>query len=149
MSSAAAFPGLPNYAAYSAARAGVNGLTKAVGREAARDGIQVNAIAQNYVENPTYFPPTLTGDPEKLSRMSLSLPKAASGEPRQDRVSVSVTRDGVIYLDRDRVEPAQLTEKLRALHEEDPEVVVVVSADGDVTHRHVVEAMGGLGITNV
>jgi NAD(P)-dependent dehydrogenase (short-subunit alcohol dehydrogenase family) len=74
MSSAAAFPGLPNYAAYSAARAGVNGLTKAVGREAARDGIQVNAIAQNYVENPTYFPPALTGDPEKLSRMVKNIP---------------------------------------------------------------------------
>jgi NAD(P)-dependent dehydrogenase (short-subunit alcohol dehydrogenase family) len=74
MSSAAAFPGLPNYAAYSAARAGVNGLTKAVGREAARDGIQVNAIAQNYVENPTYFPPSLTGDPEKLSRMVKNIP---------------------------------------------------------------------------
>ena len=74
MSSAAAFPGLPNYAAYSAARAGVNGLTKAVGREVARDGIQVNAIAQNYVENPTYFPPALTADPEKLSRMVKNIP---------------------------------------------------------------------------
>ena len=63
MSSAAAFPGLPNYAAYTAARAGVNGLTKAVGREVARDGIQVNAIAQNYVENPTYFPPALIARP--------------------------------------------------------------------------------------
>ena len=71
----------------------------------------------------------------------LSLPKASTGEARQDRVSVSVTRDGVIYLDRDQVEPAQLTERLRALHEKDPEVVVVISADGDVTHRHVVEAM--------
>ncbi len=57
----------------------------------------------------------------------LSLPKAASGEPRQDRLSVSVTRDGTIYLDRDQVEPAQLTEKLRALREKDPEIVVVVS----------------------
>ena len=74
MSSAAAFPGLANYAAYSAARAGVNGLTKAVGREVARDGIQVNAIAQNYVENPTYFPPALTGDPEKLARMVKNIP---------------------------------------------------------------------------
>ena len=36
MSSAAAFQGLANYAAYTAARAGVNGLTKAVGREVAR-----------------------------------------------------------------------------------------------------------------
>ena len=74
ISSAAAFPGLANYAAYSAARAGVNGLTKAVGREVARDGIQVNAIAQNYVENPTYFPPSLTGDPEKLTRMVKNIP---------------------------------------------------------------------------
>jgi 2-keto-3-deoxy-L-fuconate dehydrogenase len=74
MSSAAAFPGLANYAAYTAARAGVNGLTKAVGREVARDGIQVNAIAQNYVENPTYFPPSLTNDPQKLARMVKNIP---------------------------------------------------------------------------
>ncbi|HSB60289.1 MAG TPA: SDR family oxidoreductase [Vicinamibacteria bacterium] len=74
MSSAAAFPGLPNYAAYTAARAGVNGLTKAVGREVAGAGIQVNAIAQNYVENPTYFPPALTGDPVKLARMVKHVP---------------------------------------------------------------------------
>ena len=74
MSSAAAFPGLPNYAAYTAARAGVNGLTKAVGREVAGAGIQVNAIAQNYVENPTYFPPALTADPVKLARMTRNIP---------------------------------------------------------------------------
>jgi NAD(P)-dependent dehydrogenase (short-subunit alcohol dehydrogenase family) len=74
MSSAAAFPGLPNYAAYTAARAGVNGLTKAVGREVAGAGIQVNAIAQNYVENPTYFPPALTGDPVKLARIIKNIP---------------------------------------------------------------------------
>src|SRR6266496_2155550 len=43
-------------------------------REVARDGIQVNAIAQNYVENPTYFPPALTGDPEKLARMVKNIP---------------------------------------------------------------------------
>jgi NAD(P)-dependent dehydrogenase (short-subunit alcohol dehydrogenase family) len=51
LTSAVAIPGLPNYAAYSAARAGVNGLTRAVGREVARHNIQVNAIAQNFVGN--------------------------------------------------------------------------------------------------
>jgi NAD(P)-dependent dehydrogenase (short-subunit alcohol dehydrogenase family) len=82
MSSAAAFPGLANYAAYTAARAGVNGLTKAVGREVAKDGIQVNAIAQNYVENPTYFPPALTADPQKLAQMVRHIPagRLARGE---------------------------------------------------------------------
>ncbi|HEV8437155.1 MAG TPA: SDR family oxidoreductase [Methylomirabilota bacterium] len=82
MSSAAAFQGLPGYAAYTAARAGVNGLTKAVGREVAREGIQVNAIAQNYVENPTYFPPSLTADAEKLKRIVGHIPagRLARGE---------------------------------------------------------------------
>jgi 2-keto-3-deoxy-L-fuconate dehydrogenase len=82
MSSAAAFPGLPRYAAYTAARAGVNGLTRSVGREVARDGIQVNAIAQNYVENPSYFPPELTGDPKALERLVRNIPagRLARGE---------------------------------------------------------------------
>jgi 2-keto-3-deoxy-L-fuconate dehydrogenase len=73
-SSAAALPGLPNYAAYSAGRAGVNGLTKAVGREVARHGIQVNAIAQNFVENPTYFGADLVADPVKLARVVKNVP---------------------------------------------------------------------------
>jgi NAD(P)-dependent dehydrogenase (short-subunit alcohol dehydrogenase family) len=82
ITSAAALPGIPNYAAYTAARAGVNGLTKAVGREVAAEGIQVNAIAQNYVENPTYFPPALTADPEKRQRMLRHVPagRLARGE---------------------------------------------------------------------
>jgi NAD(P)-dependent dehydrogenase (short-subunit alcohol dehydrogenase family) len=72
--SAVAMIGLPNYAAYSAARAGTNGLTRAVGREVARHGIQVNAIAQNFVENPTYFGPDIVSDPEKLARVVKHVP---------------------------------------------------------------------------
>jgi 2-keto-3-deoxy-L-fuconate dehydrogenase len=94
MSSAAAFPGLANYAAYSAARAGVNGLTKAVGREVAREGIQVNAIAQNYVENPTYFPPELVNDPQSLARMVKHIPagRLARGE-ESARLAVYLASD--------------------------------------------------------
>jgi 2-keto-3-deoxy-L-fuconate dehydrogenase len=82
MSSAAGIPGLARYAAYSAARAGVNGLTRAVGREVARDGVQVNAIAQNYVGNPTYFPPSLLADEQALARMVRNVPagRLARGE---------------------------------------------------------------------
>jgi NAD(P)-dependent dehydrogenase (short-subunit alcohol dehydrogenase family) len=72
--SAVAIAGLPNYAAYSAARAGTNGLTKTVGREVARHGIQVNAIAQNFVENPTYFGADIVANPEKLARVVKHVP---------------------------------------------------------------------------
>jgi NAD(P)-dependent dehydrogenase (short-subunit alcohol dehydrogenase family) len=94
MSSAAAFPGLANYAAYTAARAGVNGLTRAVGREVARDGVQVNAIAQNYVENPTYFPPALTADAVKLERIVKNIPagRLARGE-ESARLAVYLASD--------------------------------------------------------
>ncbi len=74
LTSAVALTGLPNYAAYSAARAATNGLTKAVGREVARHGIQVNAIAQNFVENPTYFGPEIVSNPEKLARVVKHIP---------------------------------------------------------------------------
>jgi len=72
--SAVAILGLPHYAAYSAARAGTNGLTRAVGREVARFGIQVNAIAQNFVENPTYFGPEIVSSPDKLARVLKHVP---------------------------------------------------------------------------
>jgi NAD(P)-dependent dehydrogenase (short-subunit alcohol dehydrogenase family) len=72
--SAVALPGLPNYAAYSAARAATNGLTRAVGREVARHGIQVNAIAQNFVENPTYFGSDLLADPARLAHIVRNVP---------------------------------------------------------------------------
>jgi NAD(P)-dependent dehydrogenase (short-subunit alcohol dehydrogenase family) len=52
----------------------VNGLTRAVGREVARHNIQVNAIAQNFVENPTYFGPEITANPEKLGRIVRNVP---------------------------------------------------------------------------
>jgi len=74
LTSAVALAGLPNYAAYSAARAGTNGLTKAVGREVARHGVQVNAIAQNFVENPTYFGADIVSNPEKLARVVKHVP---------------------------------------------------------------------------
>src|SRR5262245_39689880 len=74
VTSAVALVGLPNYAAYTAARAATNGLTRAVGREVAHHGIQVNAIAQNFVENPTYFGTDIVSNPEKLARVVKHVP---------------------------------------------------------------------------
>lgn len=74
MTSATGISGLPRYAAYAAARAAVNNLTRSVGLEVARDGVQVNTIAQNFVENPTYYPPDLVSDAETLARIVARVP---------------------------------------------------------------------------
>lgn len=58
--SATALKGLRTVAAYSAARAAQVGYVQAVGVEVAPLNVQVNLIAQNYVENPDYYPPELT-----------------------------------------------------------------------------------------
>jgi NAD(P)-dependent dehydrogenase (short-subunit alcohol dehydrogenase family) len=57
--SAVALRGLKTVAAYSAARAAQVGYVQALGVEVAPNNIQVNLIAQNYVENPVYYPPQL------------------------------------------------------------------------------------------
>ena len=51
----AAIRGVPRRAVYSAARAAQHGYVRSVGLEAAQYNVQVNATAQTFVENPTYF----------------------------------------------------------------------------------------------
>ncbi len=57
--SAVALRGLKTVAAYSAARAAQVGYVQSVGVEVAPWNVQVNLIAQNYVENPVYYPAEL------------------------------------------------------------------------------------------
>ena len=59
--SATALKGLKTVTAYSSARAAQVGYVQSLGVEVAPNNIQVNLIAQNYVENPVYYPPELTG----------------------------------------------------------------------------------------
>lgn len=53
--------------AYAAARGAQNVFVQHVGVEVARHGVNVNAIAQNFVENPEYFPPGVLDD-ERMRR---------------------------------------------------------------------------------
>lgn len=57
--SATALRGLKTVTAYSAARAAQVGYVQSLGVEVAPHNIQVNLIAQNYVENPVYYPSQL------------------------------------------------------------------------------------------
>jgi 2-keto-3-deoxy-L-fuconate dehydrogenase len=56
VTSAGPLRGIPNTTAYCAARGAQNAFIRSVGLELAKFNIQVNAIAQNYVRNNTYYP---------------------------------------------------------------------------------------------
>ncbi|MAI67994.1 MAG: short-chain dehydrogenase [Rhizobiales bacterium TMED143] len=61
--SATGLKAMQGLSAYSAARHAQVGYVRTAGMEAAAHNVQINLIAQNFVENPVYFPPAFTDTP--------------------------------------------------------------------------------------
>ena len=74
MGSASALRGMKRTSTYSAARGAQLAYVQAVGVEVAVHNIQVNAIAQNFVENPTYYPPEVQANPRFQERLQREVP---------------------------------------------------------------------------
>jgi 2-keto-3-deoxy-L-fuconate dehydrogenase len=74
MGSASALRGMKRASSYSAARGAQLAYVQAIGVELAPLNIQVNAIAQNFVDNPTYFPPEVQANPRFIERMKREVP---------------------------------------------------------------------------
>jgi len=74
LGSASALRGMKRASTYSAARGAQLAWVQAVGVELAPQGIQVNAIAQNFVDNPTYFPLEVQADPRFRERLAREVP---------------------------------------------------------------------------
>lgn len=79
----------------------------------------------------------------------VNLPKAARAEAARAPVSISISREGVIYLEREPVEPAQLAARLQARARSEPELAVVIEADTDVLHGRVVDVMDAARLAGV
>jgi 2-keto-3-deoxy-L-fuconate dehydrogenase len=84
MGSAAALRGMRKSSTYSAARGAQLAYVQAVGVELARHNIQVNAIAQNFVDNPTYFPDDVQRDPRFQQRLQREVPLGRLVSARED-----------------------------------------------------------------
>lgn len=82
--SATALRGLKTVAAYSAARAAQVGYVQAVGVEVAPHNVQVNLIAQNYVENREYYPPELMQKESFVRSLKRQVPAGRLGTARED-----------------------------------------------------------------
>ncbi len=79
MSSISGITGNPGQAAYSAAKAGLIGLTKSMARELASRNIRVNAVAPGYIE--TDMTAALT--PDQKEAMMKVVPLARAGKPEE------------------------------------------------------------------
>jgi 2-keto-3-deoxy-L-fuconate dehydrogenase len=82
--SASALRGMKRASSYSAARGAQLAWVQAVGVELAQHNVQVNAIAQNFVDNPTYFPPEVQANPRFQERLAREVPLGRLVAARED-----------------------------------------------------------------
>ncbi len=87
--SASALRGIKRASTYSAARGAQLAYIQAVGVELGGSGIQVNAIAQNFVDNPTYFPPEVQAIPAFKERLRREVPLGRLVSAREDAMFVA------------------------------------------------------------
>jgi len=73
--------GVPRYAAYCASKAAVEALTRSLGAEWARHGIQVNCLAPGYMN--TDIPREALADEKKRALFLSKVPARRIGEPEE------------------------------------------------------------------
>ena len=99
MGSAAALRGMRRASTYSAARGAQLAYVRALGVEVAPMNVQVNAIAQNFVDNPTYFPPEVQQLEKFQKRLASEVPVGRLATPQEDAMlAVFLASDEVRFM---------------------------------------------------
>ena len=84
MGSATALRGQKRTSTYAAARGAQLSWVRAVGAEVAASGVQVNLIAQNFVDNPMYYGPEVQAMPAFQERLRREVPTGRLATPQED-----------------------------------------------------------------
>jgi len=82
--SATPLRGMRNIAAYSAARGAQIGYVRAVGAELAAQNININLIAQNFIENEAYYPKSVTETERFQAYLKQNIPARRLGRAEED-----------------------------------------------------------------
>ena len=82
--SATPLRGIARLAAYTAARGAQAGYVRSAGTELARNNIQMNLIAQNWVESDVYYPPSLQENPKFQANLKREVPLGRLARPEED-----------------------------------------------------------------
>ena len=73
----------PHAISYVTARAAQNAFVRSAGHELASEGVRLNAIAQNFVANDTYYPPELMQNDKFVKRLHTEVPARRLGDPSE------------------------------------------------------------------
>ena len=87
--STSALHAIPNQGAYSAARGAQISYVRTVGIELAPKGVQLNLVAQNWVDNPTYFSKEMQAHPRWDALVKSQVPVGRLGTGEEDAAFVA------------------------------------------------------------
>ena len=73
----------PHTISYVTARAAQNAFVRSAGHELAASNVRLNAIAQNFVQNDTYYPPSIMENEKFRDRLRTEVPAQRLGEPSE------------------------------------------------------------------
>lgn len=71
----------------------------------------------------------------------MDLPKSATGEATPTTLSVSIDKEGKLYLDAEQITVESLRLKVRAARQKDHDARAVIAADGRISHAQVVSVI--------
>jgi len=71
----------PHAVAYVTARAAQNAFVRSAGHQLAKHNVRLNAVAQNFVANDTYYPPEVLANERFQQRLKQDVPAARIGRP--------------------------------------------------------------------
>lgn len=73
----------PYATSYVTARAAQNAFVRSAGHELAGHNVRLNAIAQNFVANETYYPPSIMENEKFLAKLDAEVPAKRLGHPTE------------------------------------------------------------------
>jgi biopolymer transport protein ExbD len=82
--------------------------------------------------------------------LPVNLPKAASSQKDlRESFNITVTQDGMLFLNKEQTSLVELGQQVKAGLEKDPELVVIVSGDDQASHGAIVSVMDEVRLAGV
>ena len=88
------------------------------------------------------------------SNISIRLPKTVSAPPltETEQFYITITNESLVYLNKDLVTKKELKERMKVLHQRNPDRPVLLRADKSVRFENIVEifdALSAVGVKNL